>query len=115
MANPLFRWLIAPIPVLLTAALLAGAFRLGMELRENAMPVSFAETLVVSSDSLPAVLGHKELGQNPGPRSAAKRHLFVDRRDDRWVIANSASDRRVFANSRDGDDYYLQRWPAEES
>ncbi len=110
MANRLYRWFVDPIPVLLTSVALLGAGWLGFELRRNADPVLIADETIVSADSLPIVLGRSELGQHTGARSAAHRHLQVDQRDGRWMIANASVDRRVFARTRSGRGFYLQRW-----
>lgn len=109
----LMRWLIGPIPLLLIGGLLIFVVQLGLQMRERSLPVSYAGTVVVSAKDTPVVLGYENLGQKPGPKSAAKRHLLVDRKADGWVIANVASDRRVFAQDQDGEGFYLQRWPVQ--
>lgn len=112
MTNRSYRWLADPIPVLLAFGALLTAGWLGVELRRNAAAVSLAGETIVSADSLPIVLGRRELGQHAGARSAAQRHLHVHQLDNRWVIANASYDRRVFARTRSGRGFYLQRWTA---
>lgn len=99
------------LPVLLTAAALLGATLLGIELRRAAAPVAYAQPTVVDAATLPVVLGRDELGQHAGPRSAAQRHLRIDRAGERWIVANASQERRVFARTRSGKGFYLHRWP----
>jgi cell division protein FtsW len=112
MAGRLYRYCVDPIPVLLAIGALLGAGWLGLELRRDAVPVRVAGETIVSADSVPIVLGRDDLGQHTGARSAARRHLHVDLRDARWMISNASHDRRVFARTRSGHGFYLQRWAA---
>jgi hypothetical protein len=58
----------------------------------------------------PAVIGYAELGQHPGPRSAARRHLVIDRGDGGWRLGNRSLERRVELRTARLSSVFLQRW-----
>lgn len=98
------------IPAIAVAALLAGAPMLVLQMRTAAPAASYVDHISVAAAKTPAVLGFEALGQHPGPRSAARRHLLVDRRNGRWVLGNRTLERRVLIRTNRLRSAYLQRW-----
>ncbi len=101
----------AVLPPVLAYLLLVALAGLGWQLRATAPPVQFMAVVTVRAAETPAVLGWRELGQHPGPRSAAARHLLVDRADGGWIIGNLTHDRRADARTSRYRSRLLQRWP----
>lgn len=99
------------LPALLVVVLLFGAVVVARELRSKAAPASFANGITIGAPDTATILGWRELGQHPGPRSASADHLLVERRNGGWEIANHSGDRRVLVRTDRDDSRYLQRWP----
>ncbi len=102
--------LIGWLSVLFAGALLAGAAWLGFQMWEAAPPVKFVEQLTIKKGGVPDVIGWKELGQHPGPRSASTRHLEITAPGNKWAFSNVSANRRVLVKTDRLDARYLHRW-----
>lgn len=56
------------------------------------------------------VIGHRELAQHAGARSAEREHLLVRFRGGQWQMASVAWQKRVNVMTTTGVDRYLKRW-----
>lgn len=103
--------LVGWVSLLTSAGALAGAAWLGFQMYEAAPPVKFVERLAIPKSSVPDVIGWKELGQHPGPRSASTRHLRISFDGGKWTFANVSGNRRVLVKTDKIEARFLHRWP----
>lgn len=97
-------------PLLIALPLLASFAWLGWELRTTAPPFSAMESILITPSADSIVLGHRELLQHPGHRSAAERHLEIRFADGEWSFANLAPKRRADAPTDHARTRHLKRW-----
>ncbi len=97
-------------PLLIALPLLAGFAWLGLELRAAAPSFSALKSILVAPRAEGVPLGHRELRQRPGYRSAAERHLEVRFVDGEWSFANEAPVRRVDAPTDRTRTRHVKRW-----
>ncbi|MEM6671074.1 MAG: FtsW/RodA/SpoVE family cell cycle protein [Pseudomonadota bacterium] len=105
--------LLATLAFVLGVALIAGLWSgAQMRLFASLPPTIQLSSVAIPSADAPIVLGWRELGQRPGPQSAARAHLQVRRTDEgAWMAANVAADRKALLLYEDGSTRYLRRWP----
>ncbi len=97
-------------PLLIALPLLVGFAWLGWELRAAAPSFSALKSILVAPRAEGVMLGHRELLQRPGYRSAAERHLEVRFADGQWSFANKAPERRVDAPTNRTRTRHVRRW-----
>ena len=102
--------ILSSFPLLIALPLLAGFAWLGWELRAAAPSFSAMESILVGAGNDGVVLGHRELLQRPGHRSAAERHLDVRLENGAWSLANLAPERRADAPTDRTRTRHLKRW-----
>ena len=98
------------LPALLAYAALALWAGLAWGIWLKAPPGAEPGAFQLAASGAPAVIGHAALGQHPGPRSAAARHLLVDRADAQWRLGNRSLERRVELRTDRFNSVFLQRW-----
>jgi cell division protein FtsW (lipid II flippase) len=108
--HPILVFLRAAPPTLLTYAALLAWGVLAWQAMKGAPPGKLGGPITVQAREAPIVLGHKELGQRPGPRSAAERHLAVGRQGGQWTFGNRAQGRRVLLTTTRFDARFLERF-----
>ena len=103
----LFR---AALPTLLTfLALLIWGF-LCWQVYVHAPAGSVGSSTYVAVSATPYSVGWVELGQRPGPRSAAAQHLLIRRNGGQWVFANASGNRKVLISTTRTSGRFVQRW-----
>ena len=103
----LFR---AALPTILTfMALLIWGF-LSWQVYVNAPGGAVGRSIYVAANSTPYAVGWSELGQRPGPRSAAAEHLLIRRKGGKWVFANASGNRKVLVATSRTSGRFIQRW-----
>lgn len=102
--------LLSAFPVLIALPLLAAFAWLGWELRAAAPSFTAVNSIRIAPEADGVVIGHRELLQRPGNRSAAERHLDVRFSDGQWSFANVAAERRVDAPTERTGTRHLKRW-----
>jgi cell division protein FtsW (lipid II flippase) len=98
------------LPALLAYLALAVWAGLAWAIWSNAPPGAEPGPFRLAAAGAPAVIGYAELGQHPGPRSAAARHLLIDRADGQWRFGNRSLERRVELRTARLSSMFLQRW-----
>jgi cell division protein FtsW len=98
------------LPALLAYAALTLWAGLAWGIWAKAPPGAEPGTFELAASAAPAVIGYAELGQHPGPRSAAARHLLIDRADGTWRFGNRSLERRVELRTDRLSSMFLQRW-----
>lgn len=103
----LFR---AALPTILTfGALLIWGF-LSWQVYVNAPRGNVGRAIEITRSATPYAVGYAELGQTPGPRSAAAQHLLVRNDGGRWVFANASGNRKVLLSTSETSGRFIQRW-----
>jgi cell division protein FtsW (lipid II flippase) len=98
------------LPALLAYLALAVWAALAWAIWSNAPAGAEPGPFRLAAAGAPAVIGYAELGQHPGPRSAAARHLLIDRADGQWRFGNRSLERRVELRTARLSSMFLQRW-----
>ena len=98
------------LPALLAYGALALWAGLAWGIWSKAPPGAEPGSVELAASAAPAVIGYAELGQHPGPRSAAARHLLIDRADGAWRFGNRSLERRVELRTDRLSSMFLQRW-----
>ncbi|MGE5145975.1 MAG: hypothetical protein ACM3N5_04465, partial [Candidatus Eiseniibacteriota bacterium] len=98
------------LPALLAYAALAIWAGLAWGIWTKAPPGAEPGAFQLAASGAPATIGYAELGQHPGPRSAAARHLLIDRADGQWRFGNRSLERRVELRTDRFNSVFLQRW-----
>jgi cell division protein FtsW (lipid II flippase) len=102
--------ILSAFPLLIALPLLCAFAWLGWELRDAAPSFMALKSVLIAPEPDGVVVGHRELLQRPGHRSAAERHLDVRFAEGQWSFANVAGDRRVDAPTDRARTRHLKRW-----
>ena len=98
------------LPAVLAYVVLALWALVAWAIWSNAPSGAEPDTFRLPAAGAPAVIGRAELGQHAGPRSAAARHLLIDRADGGWRLGNRSLERRVELHTDRLSSVFLQRW-----
>jgi cell division protein FtsW (lipid II flippase) len=102
-------------PVIVPLGLIAFFTLLGVGLVLSAPEVEVVNRVTITAppEGESVVVGWRELGQRPGPRSAEARHLSLSRPVTGWSVANIAHYRKVEVRTTRHDARLLRRWRME--
>ncbi len=99
------------LPTILVYAALVGWGYASWQVLQQAPSGKLTTSLTINASQTPTVLGARELGQRvSSPRSAARQHLLVARRNGAWLFGNRTNSKRVLLTTDKLSERYIQRW-----